>query len=56
MVGQLGAVAFVLWMIGSWFTHLYVCFHNEQWGFLIAGALFFPVAWVHGTGVWFGIW
>ena len=24
--------------------------------FLIAGALFFPIAWIHGTGVWVGAW
>lgn len=40
----------------AWFTHLYVCFTAGRWGFLIAGALFFPIAIIHGIGVWFGIW
>jgi hypothetical protein len=42
--------------IAAWFTHLYVCFTAAKWGFLIAGAVFFPVAIVHGFGVWLGIW
>lgn len=41
---------------GAWFTHLFVCFTAGKWGFLIAGALFFPVAIVHGFGIWLGIW
>lgn len=43
-------------VISSWFTHLVVCFTEEAWGFLIAGAIFFPIAVVHGTGAWFGAW
>lgn len=46
----------ILWMLGSWITHLIVCFKAASWGFLIAGAIFFPVAVVHGTGYWFGAW
>ena len=41
---------------GSWLTHIMVCLSEGSWGFLVAGALFFPVAWVHGIGVWFGAW
>ena len=53
----LSIIAFlILWMPSAWFTHLYVCFSDERWGFLIAGAIFFPVAIIHGTGTWFGIW
>ena len=51
----------VAWLIGisciaAWFTHLFVCFTTAKWGFLIAGAIFFPVAIIHGFGIWFGIW
>ncbi len=51
----------IAWLIGiacvaAWFTHLYVCFTTAKWGFLIAGAIFFPVAIIHGFGVWLGIW
>lgn len=40
----------------AWITHLFRCFTEEQWGFLIAGALLFPVAIVHGFGIWLGVW
>ena len=43
-----------VWCIASWFTHIFVCLAASKWGFLIAGAIFFPVAIVHGTGIWFG--
>lgn len=41
-------------IIESWFTHIVVCLKAASWGFLIAGAIFFPVAVVHGVGIWFG--
>lgn len=49
------------WIIGvacflAWLTHIYVCFSGNRWGFLIAGALFFPIAIIHGIGIWFGVW
>lgn len=44
------------WAIASWFTHIVACLQDSAWGFLVAGAIFFPVAWIHGTGVWFGAW
>jgi hypothetical protein len=49
-------IAFLVWAVASWGTHLYTCFVHGSWGFLIAGAIMFPIAWVHGTGVWFGWW
>ena len=42
--------------IAAWLTHVTVCFQGNRWGFLIAGALFFPVAIIHGIGIWFGFW
>ena len=42
-----------LWVISAWLTHIVVCFANDSWGFLIAGAIMFPVAWAHGTWIWF---
>lgn len=56
------AIGYLIWglitiaSLASWFTHLYVCFTDERWGFLIAGAIFFPVAIVHGIGIWLGVW
>ena len=43
-----------IWVVAAWLTHVIICFKAASWGFLIAGAIFFPVAVVHGTGLWFG--
>lgn len=56
MGNALLGIGFILWLILAWITHLMVCFKSASWGFLIAGAIFFPVAVVHGTGSWFGAW
>lgn len=45
---------FVVLLIASWLTHVIVCIKTASWGFLIAGAIFFPVGMVHGIGLWFG--
>jgi predicted membrane channel-forming protein YqfA (hemolysin III family) len=50
MLGILG----VAWVVLAWFTHVITCLSTAKWGFLIAGAIFFPVGCVHGTGIWFG--
>ena len=39
----------------AWITHVFSTIQNEQWGFLIAGAIFFPIGVIHGFGLWFGI-
>jgi len=43
-------------MMAAWITHVVTCFNDGSWGFLIAGAIAAPVAWVHGLGIWFGWW
>lgn len=40
----------------AWLTHIIVCLQDDRWGFLIAGALMFPIAIIHGVGTWFGVW
>ena len=45
---------FVVTMISAWLTHIVTCLSDDRWGFLIAGALMFPVAIIHGIGIWFG--
>lgn len=58
-MGGAGCLVFVLAllsMVPAWVTHVVVCFKDSEWGFLIAGALFFPVAVIHGWGIWFGWW
>ena len=47
-------LAIVAWVIASWLTHVVVCLGAAKWGFLIAGAILFPIAVIHGTGIWFG--
>ena len=39
--------------IAAWFTHIFTCFAESMWGFLIAGALFFPIGILHGFYLWF---
>ena len=46
-----GVLAFAAWL-----THVIICIQSGQWGFLIAGALCFPIGVVHGAGHWFGAW
>jgi len=46
----------VVWIVSSWLTHVIVCLSTSSWGFLLSGAIFFPIGIVHGTGIWFGVW
>lgn len=39
--------------VGAWFTHIFTCFAQAMWGFLVAGALFFPIGILHGFFLWF---
>jgi hypothetical protein len=47
-------IVLVIWGFAAWITHIVVCLQTAAWGFLIAGAILFPIAWIHGTGVWVG--
>ena len=53
---RLVILIFLLTVIAGWLTHLYICFTTAAWGFLIAGAIMFPIGIIHGWGSWFGIW
>ncbi len=37
----------------AWLTHIFYCFGNAAWGFLLAGAIFFPIGILHGFYIWF---
>jgi len=37
----------------SWFTHIFTCFAEGLWGFLLAGAIMFPIGVFHGFYLWF---
>jgi hypothetical protein len=54
--GEAIACLFFVAMFFAWLTHVFACLTQGEWGFLIAGALFFPVAIIHGIGLWFGVW
>jgi len=55
-VGIVAGLLLGAWALASWLTHVVVCLKAGAWGFLIAGALIFPIANIHGTGIWFGWW
>lgn len=38
----------------AWLTHVITCLTQAAWGFLIAGAIFFPIGVIHGVMIWFG--
>jgi hypothetical protein len=52
----IAVIASVVICAAAWLTHVFTCLANGEWGFLIAGALAFPIAIVHGIGLWFGFW
>ena len=56
LIGALLPSVIILGSVVAWFTHLFICFSDDRWGFLIAGAIMFPIAIVHGVGIWFGLW
>lgn len=41
-------------VVSAWLTHVVTCLSHAFWGFLIAGAIFFPVGIIHGIMIWFG--
>ncbi len=42
-----------LTVIAAWLTHIITCFSDGLWGFLIAGAIMFPIGIIHGVWLWF---
>ena len=49
-------VILIMWVVLSWLTHVIVCIANGKFMFLLAGAIFFPIGCIHGTGLWLGLW
>ena len=37
----------------AWLTHVFTCFSQSLWGFLLAGAIMFPIGILHGFYLWF---
>lgn len=55
-LGPLVGTAIGLAGFGGWCQHLYTCFNEHLWGFLIVGAIIFPIGVVHGLGIWAHWW
>lgn len=53
-VEALIGLAFMVAVFAAWLTHVIVCLKTAAWGFLIAGAILFPIGIIHGFGIWFG--
>lgn len=58
--GGIAVVTLAILIVGggfaAWLTHIIHCFQDGEWGFLLVGALFFPLAVIHGIGIWLGLW
>jgi hypothetical protein len=39
--------------VAAWLTHIFTCLADGLWGFLIAGAILFPIGILHGLYLWF---
>lgn len=50
------ALMLLVSLFAAWMTHIVICLKAASWGYLVAGAIFFPVAIIHGAGHWFGAW
>jgi len=44
---------FAIMCFVAWLTHIFTCFAYGFWGFLVAGAIFFPIGILHGMWLWF---
>jgi len=47
---------FLFFAVAGWCEHIYRCFVERSWVYLIAGAILSPLGTVHGWGIWFGWW
>ena len=48
----MGAIVGILCFV-AWLTHVFTCFAQGMWGFLLVGAMFFPLGILHGVYLWF---
>jgi hypothetical protein len=54
--GAMPGIVLVLLTFAGWCQHIYTCFVEDLWGFLIAGAILSPIGIINGWGIWFGWW
>jgi divalent metal cation (Fe/Co/Zn/Cd) transporter len=50
---NLFGVVLIFATVAAWLTHIFTCFADGLWGFLIAGAILFPIGILHGIYLWF---
>ena len=55
LIALLAVLSIPLTLLAGWLTHVVHTIQAEQWLLLIAGAILFPIAIVHGIGIWFGL-
>jgi hypothetical protein len=53
-MGDFFGLTIFIFCLLAWVTHVLTCLAAGMWGFLIAGALLFPIAIIHGFGIWCG--
>jgi len=41
--------------IGAWIQHVITCILDKEWILLAFGVIVPPVGWIHGIGVWLGV-
>ena len=46
-------IAVAITCVMAWFNHVFTCFAEGLWGFLLAGAIMFPIGILHGMWLWF---
>ena len=49
------ALVLIIWAVAAWLTHVVACIKTTSWALLFIGSIIFPISWVHGTGLWLGI-
>lgn len=52
-MGSLPGAVLIFSLVAAWLTHIFTCFADGLWGFLIAGAIMFPIGILHGIYLWF---
>ena len=53
--GEVLALCLIAWLFCAWVTHVIICIKTASWALLFIGSIIFPIAWLHGTGAWFGV-
>lgn len=48
-------VILALTVFAAWLTHIITCLIGGKSGFLIAGAIMFPIGIIHGFLIWLGV-